>query len=480
MRCIHSRFLAAALFSQSAFIVTAGMSAYAAEIDLTPASANIQASVDGAPEGTTFRFSPGVYRNFSIQPKKGDTFEGVPGVSLNGSTVLTFKQSKPGFWVADAISLPPETANAGAPCDASLKNADGTRYTVGCTHARSLYRNSTPLWRVATLQEVGSGKWYFDDSSKQVWIGDDPAGVVIELGTMQDAFHGNAQNVTIRSLTIEKYAGAQQHGAVNCQDGSSWTLNGNTIRLNHARGIGFSCDSMRISGNRVTMNGNLGIGGCCSRDSVIENNEIDNNNYAHFDPGWEAGGLKTARTTALIARKNNVHDNFGYGLWSDISAIFTIYDSNTVTNNSHGGIFYEISHGAWILHNTVSQNGTDAKGKPGGGWLYYGQIIVSTSDHVVVESNAVTVGDFGNGITVLDQQRGSDDLGLLAARDNLIINNKVTWQSTSGIIGAASDRDKIFENNNIFEDNTSFGVNPEGHYHWNGSGAPWTTDFKGR
>jgi len=451
----------------------------AAEINLTPTSTSFQAIVDSAPEGTTFRFSPGVYRNFSVQPKKGDTFQGAPGVSLNGSTVLTFRQSKPGLWVSDA-GLPPETVDAGAPCDASLMNADGSRYTVGCTHARSLYRNNAPLWRVATLQEIGPGKWYFDDSSKQVWVGDDPAGVVLELATMQDAFHGNAQNVTVASLVIEKYAGPQQHGAVSCQGGSGWTITGNTIRLNHADGIGFNCDSTKIVGNRITTNGNLGIGVCCAKDALIENNEIDHNNYARFDPGWEAGGVKTARTTALVVKKNNVHDNFGQGLWSDIDAIFTIYDGNTVTNNSDGGIFYEISHGAWIVRNIVSRNGSDAKGKSGGGWLYYGQIIVSTSDDVVVESNTITVGEFGNGITVLDQQRGSDDHGPLVARDNLVINNKITYESAAGVTGAASDRDKIFENNNVFEDNVSLGVNPASHDHWNGITAPWSPNFKGR
>jgi parallel beta-helix repeat protein len=455
------------------------MSMSAAEINLTPASTNFQAMVDGAPEGTTFRFSPGVYRNFSIQPKKGDAFQGVQGVSLNGSTVLTFRQSKPALWVADPGSVPPEVVNAGAPCDATLKNGDESHYTAGCTHSRSLYRNNAPLWRVATLQEVAPGKWYFDDSSKQAWVGDDPAGAVIELATMQDAFHGSAQNVVIADLTIEKYAGSQQHGAIDCAaGGSGWVISGNTIRLNHSRGIGFSCDTIRISGNRITTNGNLGIGGCCSKDALIENNEIDNNNYVHFEVGWEAGGVKTTRTTALVARKNNVHDNLGFGLWSDISAIFSIYDGNTVTNNSDGGILYEISHGASIIRNTVSGNGFKAKGKPGGGWLYYGQIIVSASDHVVVDSNTVTVGEFGNGITIVDQQRGSDERGLLAARDNTVINNKITYQFAGGVSGAGSDRDKVFENNNIFEDNTILGVNPSGHYSWNGATA--APDFKGK
>ncbi len=43
---------------------------------------------------------------------------------------------------------------------------------------------------------------------------------MIEIAeAMPDAFHGSAQNVTIADLTIEKYAGAQQHGAIQCTGG---------------------------------------------------------------------------------------------------------------------------------------------------------------------------------------------------------------------------------------------------------------------
>src|SRR5579872_4201219 len=96
----------APLFVHPVLLVMAATSLYAVEIDLTPSSANFQASVDAAPEGTTFRFSPGVYRNFSVEPRMGDIFQGVPGVLLNGSTALAFRQWKPGVWVADVDSLP--------------------------------------------------------------------------------------------------------------------------------------------------------------------------------------------------------------------------------------------------------------------------------------------------------------------------------------------------------------------------------------
>ena len=98
----------------------------------------------------------------------------------------------------------------------------------------------------------------------------------------------------------------------------------------------------------------------------------------------------------------------------------------------------------------------------------------------MVESNTVTVGEFGNGITVLDQERGSDELGRLVSRDNIVINNKIVYQFPGGGSGAGSDRDTVFENNNIFENNVSLGPNLERRNYWNGSNAPWSTEFKGR
>jgi hypothetical protein len=137
---------------------------------------------------------------------------------------------------------------------------------------------------------VKSGNWFWDVAAKRIYLGDDPSDSVIEIGTATFAIHGSVPDVTIASLTIEKYAGPSQQAPVDCSNGSGWAIRDSVIRLNHARGIGFVfCDSIKIVGNKISSNGNLGIGCSATNNALVENNEIDHNNYANVFAGWEAG-----------------------------------------------------------------------------------------------------------------------------------------------------------------------------------------------
>jgi hypothetical protein len=417
-------------------------------------------------------FSPGVYRGLSIAVKKNDTFLGMPGATLVGSEALSFDR-KGVLWAAQANPTLVEAVSRGVPCDPALKNADGSKYTVGCTHSRSLYRDGTPLWRVETIGEVGPGKWFFDQKTKVVYISDDPEGAAMELGETPDAFHGAGDNVTIEGLTIEKYAGAQQHGAINCESGN-WLIRGNVIQLNHSRGIGSEyCNGIRIVGNTISRNGNLGIGGFGAKDAIVEGNDIDANNYTRVDEGWEAGGGKWSRTTNLVVRNNKVRGNIGGGLWSDAAAEGTLYSGNYIANNSGCGISYEISRHARIEKNVVAANGSVTAG-PRDPWLWGAQILISTSSDVVVENNIVLVAEYGNGVTIIDQNRAME-AGELRASDNRVIANSITYQADAGRSGDTSDYEKILRNN-VFDGNTYHFFGPKGtkgHFFWAGSALDW-------
>jgi len=92
---------------------------------------------------------------------------------------------------------------------------------------------------------------------------------------------------------------------------------------------------------------------------VFEGNEVYKNNIARFDPNWEAGGSKFARTSDLLVQDNFVHDNKGPGLWTDIDNVGAVIAGNRVVNNKGPGIFHEISFRAVIRNNTVRDNDED-------------------------------------------------------------------------------------------------------------------------
>ena len=86
---------------------------------------------------------------------------------------------------------------------------------------------------------------------------------------------------------------------------------------------------------------------------------------------------------------NNVHNNYGFGLWTDAYNANTVFQNNQVSNNQAGGIFHEISYNAIIRNNVISGN---AIGYCTGQTYFCGTggISISDSHDVQVYGNTLT------------------------------------------------------------------------------------------
>jgi parallel beta-helix repeat protein len=333
----------------------------------------------------------------------------------------------------------------------------------GCAYSEDLFLDGTMLWHVTSRSEVGLGTWYIDYDDGLVYIADNPEGREVELSVLDSAFSGDARDVTIRGLTVEKYANAAQTGAIHAKDdeslGEGWLLEGNEIRLNHGGGIRLG-PGMQVLNNFVHHNGQIGISGGEGDGIVIEGNEISFNNTAGFSWGWEAGGTKFVRTQNLVVRANHVHHNKGPGLWTDISNIHTLYEDNLVEANENMGIFHEISYDAVIRNNTVRDNGlVDHE------WLLGAGILVAASRNVEVYGNTVTGN--GDGIAAIQQDRGDGDYGPLQVINLYVHDNTISM--TIGETGLAQDIDDdsyFRDRGNRFERNTYRLGQEENYYSW--------------
>lgn len=139
----------------------------------------------------------------------------------------------------------------------------------------------------------------------------------------------------------------------------------NEVRLNQ-EGIGIGTDRTKIRFNFVHANRQYGISGGPSSGTLIEGNELSDNNTAHLDPFHDAGGSKIVGSRTgqfgVTWRNNYVHDNYGNGIWSDGNVRNALYENNCVENNLGVGIDHEISYDAVIRNNIVRGNGTLDKG----------------------------------------------------------------------------------------------------------------------
>jgi hypothetical protein len=386
-------------------------------IHVTP-GADIEAIVAAAPPGTTFIFAPGTYRQQSIAPQDHDIFSGDRKVVLDGAQVLQFSPAdgKNGFWTATATPF----------SDRHGKCEDTHPL---CAARQDLFVDGQLQIQVSTLEECKPGNWYFDIGEGKVYLPIDPQNKMVELGDLSDAFHGDAEGIQIDGIVVEKYANRAQWGAIGA-DGRApnWVVRNVEVRWNHGVGCHLGPGAQLVN-SFIHDNGQLGVSARGANSQII-GNEIARNNYAGYRERWEAGGAKFWATTDLLVRSNFVHDNFGIGLWTDTNNKGTIYEKNTVENNTFMGIDHEVSFDAIIRDNKVDNNG---RGKAS--WLWNAQILIQNSSNVDVYGNDVTVGAVGgNGIAIINQRRGE-----WIASNNYVHNNTITYLGSGGLSGFVDD-----------------------------------------
>lgn len=414
--------------------------------------------VNSYPNGTTFLLQTGVHRLQSAVPKSYDSFIGQTGAILSGAQLLTSFNQSGTYWVAHvqtaAKSYDPSV------CDASH---------AACELPEDLFFDSVPKTRVLSLSQVSSGKWYLDYSAGNVYMADDPSGHAVEISLLPYAFSGSATGVTITQLTIEKYAAPMNAAAVHGEAGTGplsqhWTVSYNEVRFNHGMGLRIG-DYMWAHHNKLHHNGELGLGGTGKYD-VIQNNEISYNNYAGFL--WAmGGGSKFCNCYNLKIQYNNVHDNNGPGLWTDINNNLVLMEHNSTANNVVAGIFVEISYNETIRYNYIVNDGFDPRGSS----IWWGAgILVNSSPGVSIYGNILK--NCMNGIGGIQGDRGTGAYGPYLIQ-NLNAYGNTIYQvngTAEGIVKASDYDNSVYTSwNNHFQNDTYYPTYPSNNYfYWLG------------
>ena len=264
--------------------------------------------------------------------------------------------------------------------------------------------------------------------------------------------------------------------------GRNSVINGTEFRQNFNAGLTIQGDNARVSNVFVHHNGRYGINvtmpcvGCPGPSGVIiEDSEISFNNTRQLSIFDDAGGTKFLGSDGMIVRGNEVHDNYGAGLWWDgFNRNAQIYD-NVVYDNRNWGILWELSYGGTKIHdNTLTGNGV---GDGSANWGANVQLLVSTSDGSVgsgIEIYGNTIDGAAYPLGLLNHSSGTpltrqvyihdNDLTLRAPTTRV---GAVVFQGSSDLFSAAA--------NNRFDRNTYRVLDPAGTYWaWNGQILTWS------
>lgn len=418
--------------------------------------ADLRAAAAQAEEGAAFCITAGTHRLQSIVPRRGQRFHGEPGAILNGARPVRAWRRAGRHWVAEGQDQQGQRKFPERCVDTMPR----------CSHPEAVFLDDVPLRHAASLRHLVPGTFFLDYAMRRLHLADDPTGRRVEASVAPYAFRGGASDVTIANLVIEKYSSPIQAGAVGHDIPSRrWLVQGNEIRLNHGIGLVIGTES-RALGNRLLRNGNMGAG-CVGNDILFEGNEIaGNGHFSGVDVLWEGGGAKCALTRGLVVRGNHLHGNHGMGFWTDIDNIGTLYEGNLVEDNSMGGLSHEISYAAVIRDNRFRGNGYGFAR-----WLWGGAIQIQNSQDVQVHGNRIEVTGPGNGITLIQQDRGEGAHGPYLTRNNIVRDNRIVLQMAGqpGASGLIADHDipLMQRGNNVFDGNQYFAADPAAlHWGW--------------
>ncbi len=305
---------------------------------------SLQAKINAAPSGGTVTADPCVYRE-QITIKKPITLQGQPGSEIRGSDVWDeFTQNESGLYVS---------ANALPVFSASGQCKPGT---TDCLKPEQVFLDGKPLKQVANGTIPATGQFSLD-SGRHVLLGDNPSERAVEVSVRRYWVRGGAAGVTIKGFTMKHAANDSQYrAALSNEQFANWSLEDSKLSDAHGALVSFRAASgLRIVNSELYRGGQLGVH---SSDGslTLSGNKIHDNNTEGFNPSWEAGGAKGSRMSNVLAESNQIYNNDGRGLWSDIESSNITYRDNTIHHNAWSGIFFEVSDMAKIYNNVLWEN----------------------------------------------------------------------------------------------------------------------------
>jgi len=218
-------------------------------------------------------------------------------------------------------------------------------------------------------------------------------------------------------------------------------IDGTEFRDNFSMGLTVQGDNARVVHVYTHHNGRYGLNvtpacvGCPGPvGAIVEDSEIAFNNTRSLPTDNDAGGTKFAGgTDGMIVRRNEVHDNYGSGLWWDgYNRNARVYD-NVIYDNRNWGIFWELSYGGTrIHHNTLTGNGI---GDGTANFFNNVQLLVSSSDGSIggIEIYQNTIDGTANPLGLINHAGHP-----LRTRGVYVHHNVMTIRSSGASVGAVA------------------------------------------
>jgi hypothetical protein len=325
-----------------------------ATVTATQTAAQIQQVINGQPAGATICFESGLYRlSAALAPKQGQTLHGEAGAILSGAVVVSGFAASGSAWVANDVKF----VSTGSEANAEPWCEDLTTHL--CSYDEWAFVDGAPLARVTTRDAVKAGTFYNDYAAKALYLGTNPAGHLVELGSTRAGVQVKVADCVVEGLTFEKFASQFNHGALEVTtSGANALIQNVEARRNHYSGIVSWANGTTIRFSRLHDNGALGINTSSNTGTTVDHVDVvDNNNEGFWRIDGAAGGIKINLSRQSRVTNSVIRGNQNNGIWYDEGADDSVVDGNVIDANFHNGVMFEVSRVIRISGNVVTNNG---------------------------------------------------------------------------------------------------------------------------
>lgn len=343
--------------SNAMYVVPAGSRTSGSGSKASPI-AGVQRAINAAPSGSTLVLRAGTYRESVAVPfRKKLTVQSAPGeaVWFDGSRRVSDWTRSGSTWVAPWSTFFDSRVSFTAGQDETSWWVNRAYPMAG--HPDQVWLGGRQLSQVGSRAAVKAGTFYADKARKQLVIGTNPTGKVVEASALAKAIKIQGEGTTVRGIGVQRYATTTAlMGAVSAEV-DDITLENVVIRDNATVGLFIWNDDKRIRNVTVSGNGMLGIGVNRAKNLQVRNTLVTGNNTSRFNHAPVAGGMKISRGTDVTVSESIFSANIASaGLWFDVSSSNLKVTNNVLVDNGREGLEIELSHRALVAGNYIARN----------------------------------------------------------------------------------------------------------------------------
>lgn len=305
----------------------------------TSCPSSLQSLINQASSGSTINVPACTFRE-AIEINKPLTLIAAPGAKILGSDIWNSWQKSGNYYVHSGL---PTLKPSGGQCEEA--------YPL-CGRTEQVFIDGTPLTFTDSTEPTATQFTVLNNG--KIKIAQDPTNRTVEVTTRTSWIKISSDNVVVDGFTMKHAANNISTGAIHGV-GNNIVISRNNLSFASGPAVKLEGDATnKIDANDISYNGVSGIK--IGPLGTVSNNKIHHNNvYKNYRVRWAAAGIKFVGK-GVIVTNNEVYENNGAGIWTDVLNDNSKITNNIVHHNTWEGIRIEISTNTLVSRNKVYSN----------------------------------------------------------------------------------------------------------------------------